>query len=131
MWPISHDRVFDAFGNFDRLIEACNELNTRVVSVKMSPNTNGPVELTPNNIYTNEGANSQVEFTLPDMVPGVRCRIYVQNDYGVLVSGGSIRLGESVGTQATSIKTGSYLELVAINLTEWVSTLYVGEWDVI
>src|SRR5690606_32193356 len=81
-------------------------------------------------VFTNEGATSQVVFTLPAAASGLGPFTFVVHDTdGIRVSvfggvGDSIRAGASVSTtggyiQSTTI--GDSITLVAINANEWVA----------
>lgn len=74
--------------------------------------------------FTNEGAETEITFTLPTALAGQRVTIITQNAVAVNVApntGDTIRLGTNEATiniQSTSI--GAVCILTCINATEWI-----------
>jgi hypothetical protein len=85
-------------------------------------------------VYTNEGDTDGSLISLPTAVAGLRFGFYVQAAYVLQIAantGDTIRLGTQVtaaGGSITSDVVGSYVQLLAVNATEWVATAILGEW---
>lgn len=85
-------------------------------------------------LYTNEGAASRVDTTLPTAEAGVAYTFVVQDADGVRVTaaaGDTIRIAGTVTAAAGYIESatiGNTVTLVAINATEWVATASHGTW---
>lgn len=78
-------------------------------------------------IFTNEGATSQVEFTLPSAEAEVSYTFIVQDSDGIRInaaSGDTIRLGNSAvsssGGYIESTDLSASLTLICLNTTEWI-----------
>jgi len=73
---------------------------------------------------------------LPSAAAGYRFRFVVQDNSGLKVTaaaGDTIRVAGSVTSAAGNISTttiGNFVELIAINATEWIATQTVGTWTV-
>lgn len=86
-------------------------------------------------IITNEGAASQISYTLPSCIPA-RYTFIVQDADGVRIvaqTGHTIRVGASVsasGGNIASTTIGDSVTVVGINETQWVATSYNGTWTV-
>jgi hypothetical protein len=82
--------------------------------------------------FTNEGAGALVALTLPAAAAGLRFAFYVQDVDGIEViaqAGDTIRIAATVssaGGNAQSTTQGDFIELVAINATEWIARSVVG-----
>lgn len=93
----------------------------------------GPIVMTSRRIYTNQGALGPVEFDLPAATPGASGIVYVQAAQLCTiktVGGNTLRLGSSVGTQASASVVGNFIRFVAVNSTEWVAFPALGTWTI-
>lgn len=87
-------------------------------------------------LLTNEGAAALVAFTLPTAEAGRTFRFYVQDADGIRVvaaAGDTIRVNGSVSAVAGRIDSttvGSFIELMAVNATEWIAVASSGTWTV-
>jgi hypothetical protein len=86
--------------------------------------------------YTNEGASAEVNFNLPDAVPGLEYTFIVQDADGIQITaaaGDTIRIAGTVsasGGTAEATTIGNVIKLMAINTTEWIAVSVVGTWTV-
>lgn len=87
-------------------------------------------------VFTNTGATTLVQLTLPSAASGLRINFLNQNGYGIkpiAASGDTIRLGSVVSVSSgyiSSTVTGASAELVAINSTEWLAKYVLETWQV-
>jgi hypothetical protein len=85
-------------------------------------------------VFTNKGATTQVNFTLPSAAVGLQYTFIVQDSDGVRVtaaSGDTIRIAGSVTAAAGHIDNstiGGVVTLLAVDATEWFAISYVGTW---
>lgn len=86
-------------------------------------------------VFTNEGASAQIVFNLPTAATSNGpFTFYVQDTDGIQVvasTGDTIRVGtgvSSAGGTATNSTAGSFITLIAINATEWISFSSFGTW---
>jgi hypothetical protein len=91
----------------------------------------------PNQVYTNEGATSEITLTLPTAAASKGPFIfYCQDADGIKIQAGAgdtIRIGgnmSSVAGYAASSVIGSSVTIVGINPTEWVALTSIGLWNV-
>ena len=84
--------------------------------------------------FTNEGATSQVVFTLPTAAANLFYTFIVQDADGLRInaaSGDTIRIGATATAAAGYVESttiGDTVTLVAINSTEWIATASHGTW---
>lgn len=87
-------------------------------------------------VLTNEGAAAENYHTLPTAVAGLRFSFLVQDTDGIRVTantGDTIRIGAVVSGAAGFARcatVGAWLDLVAINATEWFAREDNGVWTV-
>jgi hypothetical protein len=85
-------------------------------------------------LLTNEGVTAMNHHTLPAATTGLEYLFYVQDADGITITAGAgdtIRVAGSVssaaGTAANST-IGGFIQLIAINATEWVAGATQGTW---
>lgn len=90
-----------------------------------------------NSIYTNEGATTRADFTLPSAAAGLGPYTFIcQDTDGVRViaaAGDTVQIASTVSASAgrvDSVTAGSSITFVAINATQWIATSQVGTWTV-
>ena len=89
-----------------------------------------------NTYFSNEGAGSEANFTLPTAAANLTYTFITQDNSGLKVTantGDTIAIGASVSAAAGNIASttiGSTVKLVAINATEWVAVSATGTWIV-
>jgi len=88
-------------------------------------------------VITNEGAPGALVYnTLPTAVAGLVFKFACQDVDGIVITasgGDTIRIGVNVSAAAGYIKSveiGAYIELVAINATEWYAGSVIGTWTI-
>jgi len=111
-------------------------------SVLVEANTAGsgaPNQLTAQEagiFQTNEGCTAENYQTLPSAVQGLRHSFIVQDADGMRItanSGDTIRIGASVSAAAGFVRcatVGAWIELVAVNATEWFARTDNGTWTI-
>lgn len=136
--PTAHDLAGSAH-NSDTLANLNGKISDANLGTPVTASASGPVSLTANdsgNVYTNEGALAEVEFTLPTAAASLNFTFIVQDVDGVKVTaatGDTIRIAGDVTPTAgniTAATIGNVVLLVAINATEWMAVQYVGTWTV-
>jgi hypothetical protein len=107
----------------------CVEANTAGVG---TPNALATTES--RHLFTNEGVTAMNHHTLPAAAAGLEFMFYVQDADGITITAGAadtIRVAGSVssaaGTAANST-IGGFIQLIAINATEWVAGATQGTW---
>jgi len=104
-------------------------LTVEAVTTSKSPTSDESGE-----VYTNEGDTDGAVVALPTAAANLTYGFYIKAAYVLQISantGDTIRLGTQVtsaGGSITSDVVGSYVQLLAINATEWVATSIIGEW---
>jgi hypothetical protein len=90
-------------------------------------------------MFDNEGTTVKVIVTLPAASSGRSYRFYCQDADGIRVvpnatpGTDTIRVATVVskaGGYIESVTIGSYIELEAVNSSEWIATVMTGLWDV-
>lgn len=88
-------------------------------------------------LFTNEGAGSQVIFSLPTAVTGLTYGFYVQTAQNIRIqpsSGDNVRTAAGVSTTTTGhadcATAGSIIWISAVNATEWIAEYQTGTWTV-
>ena len=104
-------------------------------NVEPNTSTKSPAAGESMELYTNEGAGGNADFSLPTAVTGLTFTFCVQEAKPLNITantGDTIRIGASVSAAAgtiTSSTIGSCVTLTAINITEWFATSSVGTWS--
>ena len=113
------------------LASTVGNLRTETVSVKATtPQTVTAAQS--GTVFTNEWAGAIIVFTLPTAVAGLIYTFYVQDTDWIRVTantGDTIRIAGGVTAAAGNVSSttaGSVLQLIAVNATEWISTIEKG-----
>jgi hypothetical protein len=85
-------------------------------------------------LFTNEGVTAMNHHTLPAAAAGLEYMFYVQDADGITITaaaGDTIRVAgsaSSAGGTAANSTIGGFIQLIAINATEWVAGATQGTW---
>lgn len=124
-----------AAGNFEKQTQG----NYILSETKVTANTTDPLALAHTDswtAFTNEGATTLINFSLPSAAAGMQYTFIVQDADGIQVDaagGDTIRIAGSVSAAAGNIASttiGSTVTLLAINVTEWIAISSLGSWTV-
>jgi hypothetical protein len=136
--PTGAGTIGTRYGIYQQDTAATNALlGGTLAAAAIAPKTAGyTVTATePDKVFTNEGAGASVTFTLPAAAAGLRYTFYVQAAKQVVLdaaAGDTIRVAATVssagGTATNAGTQGDYIEIIAINATEWVEIRSRGTW---